>query len=668
MSKRLAINPDAKLVQPFVYTQQQLPTHRPIVQYIRQSTAKQLKKNKQSYELQDSDLRRRLVEGYGWKESDIIKIDSDQGKSGTKRRDERTGLDELYTLLETGKAGAVAAFDVSRLYRVTSKAETGTFCDMVMELHAPIVTFSRIYWPNKSDNDQLEADLRAAGAFIDEIIKGKLIAAKNRHIEYDHSYGGHSVPFGYIVPNMYDEQADRKYYTEYKPHADLIRYLFRLFKDLSGNLALFARELVETDFRFPPFEPGVPHHVSLPPDVDGSYPLRNRHAIIGLLTNKSYIGRYEYGGVLVSPTAWDPIVPLSDFIFAYWTLTGTDLDGEPQERKPRERRYGGASALLDGVLHSCDTAVYVIDSRYAVRPEVNGFPYTELAIPVTALDEAFSRAMIAMLGALELGKRRGLHEKLNARIQALQQEQEKQATDFAQVLARIDSEIATEETAQSISKRAGDWNGYEVATKQLVVLRKDRLAIEARSKQASSEASELAECHGLIECACQQWSNMPIAKRKRLIRLLGVDANLIGLSPHFIQLDVQFGILVNKHLTLYLHRARGSRLYWTDEEDSTLAALFPTADKQVIMAALPRYSWASICWRGYERLGIRRGYTKKDILAYADLQVIEQCGARVDKPVWRVDSDKPNNMTAQLWGAVPGCRPLWPCLRSVQAL
>src|SRR5258708_34366008 len=86
------INPDTRLVQPFVYTQQQLPTHRPIVQYIRQSTAKQLKKNKQSYELQDSDLRRRLVQGYGWQDNDksIIKIDADQGKSGTKRRDERS--------------------------------------------------------------------------------------------------------------------------------------------------------------------------------------------------------------------------------------------------------------------------------------------------------------------------------------------------------------------------------------------------------------------------------------------------------------------------------------------------------------------------------------------------------------------------------------------------
>jgi DNA invertase Pin-like site-specific DNA recombinase len=165
MPRRTAIEPGRTLVQTFTYTQQQLPTHKPIVQYIRQSTTKQLKRNKQSYELQDSDLRRRLVQGYGWQDNDaaIIKIDSDQGKSGTKRRDERTGLDQLYSLLEQDKAGAIAAFDVSRLYRVTSKAEIGTFCDMVMELQVPIVTFSRIYWPTTADNDQLQTDLKAAG-------------------------------------------------------------------------------------------------------------------------------------------------------------------------------------------------------------------------------------------------------------------------------------------------------------------------------------------------------------------------------------------------------------------------------------------------------------------------------------------------------------------------
>ena len=157
---------------------------------------------------------------------------------------------------------------------------------------------------------------------------------------------------------------------------------------------------------------------------------------------------------------------------------------------------------------------------------------------------------------------------------------------------------------------------------------------------------------------------MPVAKRKRLIRLLGTEANIVELSPHFIRLDVYLASPVSTYLTLYLHRARGSRLYWSEEEDSILATLFPTESKEAVMEALHKYSWASICYRGYDRLGVRRAYTKKDTLAYDDLQVIERCGARTDRPVWIVSTDK----TEQVWGVSPDHGPLWSCVRPVQAL
>jgi hypothetical protein len=449
---------------------------------------------------------------------------------------------------------------------------------------------------------------------------------------------------------MGDEEADRKYYTIYEPHAKLIRWLFRRFKELGGNLPLLARELVQIDFRFPPFEKGITSRVSLRADSDGSFPLRNRLAIIGILTNRSYVGRYEYGGVLVSNTAHDAIVPLDDFIYAHWMFTGTDLDGEPQEHKPRERRYGGAAALLDGVLHSGEWAVYVAQGKYTARSEVNGFPHTELVIPVQILDEAFSTAMVAILTALELTKQKSVSASLNARIKALQQEQERQATDYGKAIARIDTEISNAEMAQRNSKELGDEPGYRENTKQLVQLRKDRLAIEAKAKQAGSEAEELEECHDLLDCACKQWGNMPVSKRKRLIRLLGTDANMSELSPHFLRLDVQLAAPVSTHMTLYLYRNNGSRQFWTEEEDSKLAGLFPKASRQAVMAELPLHSWTSICHRGWERLQIRRTANAKDTITHADMQVMKEHGARVDKLVWKIGRD----VVEQAWGAHPG--------------
>ena len=634
--KRRIVIPDATLVQEFVYTQQQLPTHKPIVQYIRQSTTKQLKRNKQSYELQDSDLRRKLTRGYGWPDNNefIIKVDSDQGKSGTKRRDERSGLDYLYTLLEQDLAGAVAAFDVSRLYRVLSRAEYGAFCDMVLERKIPVVTFNRIYWPTQVDNDQLNDDFRAAAMFIEDIIKGKLLAAKYRHIQYDVSYAGNAVPFGYVVLDMGNETADRKFYTIYKPHASLIRWLFKRFRELGGNLPLLGRELAQTNFAFPPFDAGIPVHVALTASADGSYPLRTRAALISILTNKAYIGYYEYAGVLVSREAHEPIVSMDDFIYAYERLSGTTLDGEVQERKPRERRYSATTALLDGVVRSGDLPVYVIRGKYEAKDDANGFTRTELAIPVDMLDKPFSQALITLLATLELKK---ADSELNKQVKQLQQEQTKRASEYSKGLARIEREIANAEMAKRVSQEEGDEQGYRDATKQLVQLRKDRLALEAKAEEASSEAGLLSECYNLIECAVNDWKGMSTEKRKRLVKLAVSSANVSAISQHFLQLDIALSAPIDRTFTVYLYRARGSRVLWIEQEDSVLTQLLPTASKQEVMQALPTHSWLSIVQRGRNKLGVSRKANNNDTLTYADMLVMQETGARVDKPVWVFD-------------------------------
>jgi len=563
----------------------------------------------------------------GWKPELILDaISEDTGKSGTKRADERKGLQRLIELIKTGGIGSVAAFNVSRIYRVLSKAEYGAFCDLVLNHDIPVVTARRVYWANKDDNKTFAADFQAAAEYIEDHIKGVVIAAKNYRIENDVSYGGHSIPFGYVVLGMGNDASERKSYTIYEPHATLIRWVFRRFKELGGSLPALARELDRMDFRFPAFAPGITPRVSLRADQDGSYPLRNRNALISILSNKSYIGFYEYGGMLVSRKAHDAIVPLTDFVYAYEAITGRTLEGEEiQERKPRERRYGGKNALLDGVLHSDGLPVYVVEDRYIARSECNGFPKSELVVKVAELDTAFSRAMIAALKALETAHKQGLQETLYEQVTALQQQQE-HATGYKQSLARIDLEISNAEMARRVSKEEGDEQGYRENTRQLVQLNRDRLAIEAKQQQANSEASDLEECYNLLEWALRDWNGMDIDKRKWLVRLLGVDANLTEISPHFVRLDVHLVSPINRSLTLFLHRSNGSRQFWTGEEDSILARLFPTASKQAVMEALPTHSWTAICNRGYERLGIRHTACSSDTLTHADMLVMREYG------------------------------------------
>src|SRR5258708_14984657 len=232
MSKRRALQDDIFIVP-------RLPIDRPVVQYIRQSTRKQLRQNRFSADMQDQDMRDKLL-WHGWTSELILQaISKDTGKSGTKRRDEREGLDDLYRLIETDAVGAAAAYNVSRIYRALSKAEVGAFCDLVLEHRVPIITKRRIYWPNKEDNKALMADFQASADYIDDHILGVVVAARDFHVEQDISWGGHGVPVGFqVVIDLLEDDRTRKHYAIYEPHARLIRWLFRRYRELGGNLPL----------------------------------------------------------------------------------------------------------------------------------------------------------------------------------------------------------------------------------------------------------------------------------------------------------------------------------------------------------------------------------------------------------------------------------------------
>jgi hypothetical protein len=81
-----------------------------------------------------------------------------------------------------------------------------------------------------------------------------------------------------------------------------------------------------------------------------------------MLSNVAYIGYYLYNGVLVSKEAYEPIVPMDDFLYAYSRLSDRTLDGETNESKPKvDRRYSvGINALLEGVLESDGRPVHAM--------------------------------------------------------------------------------------------------------------------------------------------------------------------------------------------------------------------------------------------------------------------------------------------------------------------
>lgn len=152
--------------------------------------------------------------------------------------------------IETGNIGAIAAFDASRLYRDRTRVYSNQFIQAVTPKNVPIILSKKnrvkVYWPE--DEDDMD-DLRDAFEFAQEQLSqfyDKANPARLLAIERNLSYGGHSVPLGYIVVGA----KKHKRYVIYEPHAELVRWLFKRYRQLGGNLGRLGRELVSSDFHF----------------------------------------------------------------------------------------------------------------------------------------------------------------------------------------------------------------------------------------------------------------------------------------------------------------------------------------------------------------------------------------------------------------------------------
>ena len=82
--------------------------------YVRQSTLRQVLENTESTERQYA-LRQRAIQ-LGWKQEQIVVIDTDLGQSGASAAD-RLGFQKLVAEVGLARAGIVMGLEVSRLAR-----------------------------------------------------------------------------------------------------------------------------------------------------------------------------------------------------------------------------------------------------------------------------------------------------------------------------------------------------------------------------------------------------------------------------------------------------------------------------------------------------------------------------------------------------------------------
>lgn len=664
--KQRVIMPSSSLIVESDEVSHKLPTDRPVVQYIRRSTGKQVKESVQSKIQQDEATERKLrSKGF----TDIRKIALDDGKSGQKRVDERPGMKELYRMIRHRELGAIACYDASRLWRDTTHVWYNDFIQLIQKYRVPVIMYAQTYWPDsRNDMDKLREEFAHAAHqlrhFTDKVNPARLQA-----IELGQNYGGHAVPIGFIVVGTKGE----KHYVVYEPHARLVRWLFLRFRELGGNLPLLGKELRNSGFKFPPFDASISPvpHIALFSDGTGYTP-KTRTALVSILTNPAYIGWYTYAvyedsekelkrkrdedgnpiirtvrevvRTWVNKEAHEPIVPMEDFLYAYTRLSDTTLEGEPNESKPKvDRRYGvRTNALLEGILESNGQTVYVSRTRdtevYRITDNDTWEP-TSILVHVSDIDSAFSQALIQLLATLELRYQQGLKDSIYDQLNTLQKEKQEEINSTASQLANIVKAIRQAELDKRVALEEEYEPGVRETTRLLKRLHADSAALEATAQQASSEETELAECQDLFECALQRWDSLPFERQKRFVRLVVARANMEEVAPHLIRLTVTLKAPINCTLVGHMYRVQGSKPGWTEDEDEVLRKMYPREDREAILHALPNRTWGSISQRVGE-IGVQRQTSKNTSkipihLTYSDVALMKKIGMGcTDKPHW----------------------------------
>jgi hypothetical protein len=335
---------------PWAYNPFEFPKEKDGVLYVRQSSLVQVQNNIHSYEMQTE----KFIEHFRNMgcTGNIEIIADDEGMSGTLDMHERPGMSRMMKMIERETIGWVGCVHVNRLFRDQWMINPDIFMKACYT-HNTVVATLRMTFNFKDTYSQrvfrIEAEESARHLEWMKLILGGGKAAASDSGYYD---GRFLVP-GYIVDRS---DPNKKKYIVYEPHARVIRWLFRRFLELDGNLARLCKEVERMPFLFPQFESWVDSknisRFRIKEIAEGEYagnykPVRR--GLESILSNPVYIGWWIPIGGGVIKDNHEPIVDEGLFVYAHKQVSSFNLEGERQKPE-RATRWGSVHALLKKVI------------------------------------------------------------------------------------------------------------------------------------------------------------------------------------------------------------------------------------------------------------------------------------------------------------------------------
>lgn len=245
------------------------------VVYVRQSSARQLRENTESTQLQYNLVRR--AQAYGWQPERIEVIDDDLGISGSSIQN-RSGFQRLLAELSLGHIGIVLGIEMSRLAR--NCRDWHQLLELCAVFGALLGDADGIYNP-RDHNDRLLLGLKGTMSEAElHVLKSRLHAGKMNKAKRGEYFG--EAPIGYVrtregVALEPDAQVQ-----------NVIRLIFDKFNEL-GSAHAVLKYLHDERISI-----GRRERNGLTPDDVTLHPA-NRSTIMHILRHPIYAGAYVFG-------------------------------------------------------------------------------------------------------------------------------------------------------------------------------------------------------------------------------------------------------------------------------------------------------------------------------------------------------------------------------------
>src|SRR3989442_9229573 len=176
----------------------ELRSEDPVGLYPRQSTKKQQKKNRQSFEKQTLDAIEDLIKR-GWTRELIRMYDQDNGRSAARALEDKEALNQMFDDVREKRIRTVRAAEVDRLFRDEDRIDSNLFIKICREADCLVLTDRMIYdfsIPRHVDYFRDEVD--RAWKFYESQILIRANELQDR-ARSKGLYAGGPQPIGYIV-------------------------------------------------------------------------------------------------------------------------------------------------------------------------------------------------------------------------------------------------------------------------------------------------------------------------------------------------------------------------------------------------------------------------------------------------------------------------------------